>query len=210
MSYKTFESGQLFTTSDLDAVLMSQVIIRCTSTTRPPSPEEGWHIYETDTLLLKIYKSGQWADDIGANQDLVSRMPTDHTRDNTLDGTASGLGVTVEANSKYLLEVLLFATCPNSGTFLDYDFVIPANANVYLVTNHPASGEEGPVNKQARQTGAIAMASWVQPNGSAVQVRGLLQTGANGGAFQVNFRNNVAGNAITLKAGTTIRLRKVI
>jgi len=208
VGYKTFANGELFTTSDLDALLMSQVIIRCTSTTRPAQPAERWHIYETDTQRLKIYKSGQWADDIGAAQDLVAVKSSDQSFSSTSDTGISDLSVPVEANTQYVLEVFLGATCASSGSFLDLDFVIPSNANVYLVTNHSAS-DEGPVNKAARQTGAIAMAAWVQSSGSVVQIRGFLQVGANSGNFSVNVRST-SGQAITIKALSTIRLRKVI
>lgn len=210
MGYKTFVNGDLFTTSDLDALLMSQVIIRCTSTTRPPQPDEGWHIYETDTQSLKIYRAGQWVDDIGAKQDLIAIKPSDQTFSSTSDSDIAGLSVSVAANTRYILECFLAASCTGSGTYLDYDFSIPSNANVYLVTNHPASGEEGPINKAARQTGAIAMSSYVQPNGSAVQIRGFLQVGATAGNFTVRVRTTTAGQTITIKALSTIRLRKVI
>ncbi|MEV7804980.1 hypothetical protein AB0O28_18725 [Microbispora sp. NPDC088329] len=209
MGYKVFANGQLFTTSDLDALLMSQVIIRCTSTTRPPQPAEGWHIYETDTQKLRIYQTGRWVDDTGAGQDLVAVKAADQVFSSTSDTGITDLSVPVQANTQYVLECFLAATCTGSGSFLDFDFVIPSNANVYLVTNHPAS-DEGPVNKAARQTGAIAMASYVQPSGSVVQIRGFLQVGAVAGNFSVNVRTTTSGQPITIKALSTIRLRKVI
>ena len=59
MPFKTFTSATL-TASDVQTYLMDQCIIRCTSTTRPSSPSEGWHIYETDTGRRMVYTSGAW------------------------------------------------------------------------------------------------------------------------------------------------------
>lgn len=40
--------------------LLQQTIIPCTSGTRPSSPAEGWHIYETDTDRLAKYNGSAW------------------------------------------------------------------------------------------------------------------------------------------------------
>jgi hypothetical protein len=58
--FKDFSVGEILTSSDVDTYLMSQAVIRCTSGTRPASPAEGWHIYETDTKRDLVYKGGSW------------------------------------------------------------------------------------------------------------------------------------------------------
>lgn len=60
MPYKDFSVGEILTSSDVDTYLMSQVIIRCTSSTRPSSPAQGWHIYETDTNKTLRYNGSSW------------------------------------------------------------------------------------------------------------------------------------------------------
>lgn len=40
--------------------LLQQTIIPCTSGTRPSSPAEGWHVYETDTNRLAKYTGSAW------------------------------------------------------------------------------------------------------------------------------------------------------
>jgi hypothetical protein len=59
MAFKTFTTETL-DASEVNDYLMTQVIIRCTSGTRPSSPSEGWHIYETDTQRLLGYRGGSW------------------------------------------------------------------------------------------------------------------------------------------------------
>lgn len=62
MPFKDFTT-EILTSADVDLYLMSQVIIRCTSSTRPASPALGWHIYETDTLRFKVYNGSTWVDE---------------------------------------------------------------------------------------------------------------------------------------------------
>lgn len=50
MAFQTFIPGVL-TASEMNTFLMQQVVITCTSTTRPASPVEGMTIYETDTNI---------------------------------------------------------------------------------------------------------------------------------------------------------------
>lgn len=55
MGYRTFAAGEKPTAAQMQDYLMDQVVIVCTSTTRPSSPVEGMTIYETDTDKLLIY-----------------------------------------------------------------------------------------------------------------------------------------------------------
>jgi hypothetical protein len=41
--------------------LLQQTIIPCTSGTRPSSPPDGMHVFETDTDILRAYSNGSWA-----------------------------------------------------------------------------------------------------------------------------------------------------
>jgi hypothetical protein len=55
VGYKTWANGDALTGPDLMLYLMNQVNIGCTSSTRPASPTEGMHIYETDTDKEYVY-----------------------------------------------------------------------------------------------------------------------------------------------------------
>jgi hypothetical protein len=57
-----------------------QGVIRCTSSTRPQSPEEGWSIYETDTDREYVYDGSGWRQTSGpggGNYAVVSRDGSD-------------------------------------------------------------------------------------------------------------------------------------
>ena len=59
MAFQTFVPGVL-TASEMNTYLMQQVVITCTSSTRPASPVEGMTIYETDTNITLQYSGTAW------------------------------------------------------------------------------------------------------------------------------------------------------
>jgi|GEM_PF-2256774 len=60
MGFKLWSTNELATSSDVNTYLAKQVIVVCTSGTRPSSPPNGMHIYETDTKFLLKYNVSQW------------------------------------------------------------------------------------------------------------------------------------------------------
>lgn len=67
MGFKTFVAGVKLTASELNTYLMNQVVIVCTSATRPASPVEGMKIFETDTDREQIYSGSAWVPHGGLN-----------------------------------------------------------------------------------------------------------------------------------------------
>src|SRR5690606_7269471 len=62
MAFKTFTAGSVLTAADVNDYLMKQVVITCTSGTRPGTPNEGMTIYETDTDRLQVYDGSAWSE----------------------------------------------------------------------------------------------------------------------------------------------------
>lgn len=60
MSFFTAVAGQPLPAADFNSAVRDQVITQCTSSTRPASPVEGQHIYETDTNLTYCYDGSGW------------------------------------------------------------------------------------------------------------------------------------------------------
>lgn len=60
MAFKTFTAGSVLTAADVNDYLMKQVVITCTSGTRPGTPNEGMTIYETDTDRIMVYNGSAW------------------------------------------------------------------------------------------------------------------------------------------------------
>lgn len=55
MPFKVFTNGSILPDTDLNDYLMEQVIISCTSGTRPGSPNDGMMVFETDTEAYRSY-----------------------------------------------------------------------------------------------------------------------------------------------------------
>lgn len=60
MAFKTFVALDPLLASEVNTYLMKQVVIVCTSGTRPSSPVDGMHIYETDTDRRAVYNGTVW------------------------------------------------------------------------------------------------------------------------------------------------------
>lgn len=59
LGYKTFIPGTL-SSSDVQGYLMNQSVITCTSGTRPGTPVTGMTIFETDTLVHRVWSGSGW------------------------------------------------------------------------------------------------------------------------------------------------------
>lgn len=68
MPIKTFTSATL-SSSDVNTYLMNQVVITCTSSTRPGTPTAGMVIYETDTERVLKYNGTAWENAVKIVQD---------------------------------------------------------------------------------------------------------------------------------------------
>lgn len=75
MPIKTFTSAPLAST-DVDTYLMNQAVITCTSSTRPSTPTNGMHIYETDTGRTLRYNGSAWENICALQQDSAPSFAT--------------------------------------------------------------------------------------------------------------------------------------
>jgi hypothetical protein len=118
MSIKTWSTGEVLTASDVNTYLMRQVIITCTSSTRPSSPVEGMHIWETDTLKGYVYDSSAWQFKEASVASLFIRKTLDETISNsTTDQADDQLSVTVPAYSRWLMELFIIYSSSTSADF---------------------------------------------------------------------------------------------
>lgn len=60
MPFKTFNTGDVLTASDVNTYLAKQAVITCTSGSRPSTPVEGMTIYETDTDRINTWDGSAW------------------------------------------------------------------------------------------------------------------------------------------------------
>lgn len=82
---------------------MNQVLITCTSGTRPGSPVQGMHIYETDTNLMHLYNGTSWCCLTPQSATVVTSQTTASTT--YTDLATVGPAVTVATGTKALVTI---------------------------------------------------------------------------------------------------------
>ena len=158
MGFKLWATNELATSSDLNTYLAKQVVIVCTSGTRPSSPVTGMHIYETDT-----HKMQKW--DFGAWKPVSSSRSSTITPTLTSTGTAPTLGTGSTATGVYTyfpdsIAYTFFFKFGTSGVAAgtgNYQVSVPVTgATPFGSTLHPAVGT---VQLADFSTGAFASGS---------------------------------------------------
>jgi hypothetical protein len=123
--------------------LLNQSIVPCTSGTRPGSPPNGMHIYETDTSLFRKWNGSSWESVAGGRNTAFSPALTSTGTAPTL-GTGSvrnGWYCTLPGPSIQFTFFIRFGTsgaAPGTGNYL---ISLPVTAAVpFGSTNHSAVG----------------------------------------------------------------------
>ena len=211
---------EVLTSSDVNTYLMQQVIIRCTSTTRPGSPSEGWHIYETDTRRFLVYKSGSWVRQ--GEQELYAVKTSDETTSSTSMHNDAHLFVPVAASRTYWLDLLLMGSGTLSGHNLVARWSVPSGSTMLWASNHPAlndpgvlSGSGNNVNKRVCDAGTEINIRVTSGGGHGTtnavymtRARGILKTGSTTGNLQLQWRAGSSTTA-TVHELSTLRLQAI-
>jgi hypothetical protein len=116
VGFKTWVAGDVLTASDVNAFLMKQAVIVCTSGTRPSGPVEGMTIYQTDTDTLVMYDGTNWERYLG--RPVIATVATSEGTATTsyTDLATSGPAVTMTTGT--VAEVTLTAAISNSAANL--------------------------------------------------------------------------------------------
>ena len=110
MAFKTWSVGDVLTASDVNAYLMQQTVIVCTSGTRPSSPVTGMTIYETDTDLYRRW-TGSWVVNIMPK---TTYLASDQSTSSTTAADTS-LVFAVASGATYRFELDLFHSMTVNG-----------------------------------------------------------------------------------------------
>lgn len=120
-------TGAMISESNLDAVAR-QVLITCTSTTRPTSPDEGMSIYETDTDRVLLWTGSAWL--------IVCEPWQDYTPVLTASTTNPTLGTGSSAQARYQRQyglvtyqgIIQFGTSGTAAGSGEYRISLPVTA----------------------------------------------------------------------------------
>lgn len=142
MAFKLWTSGELLTAADVNTYLSQQVIIRCTSGTRPSSPSEGMHIYETDTKKTLRYTGSAW-EAVASSRISYTPSLTATTTNPTLGTGSSRLGYYsyLPGNLIFYTFGILFGTSGSNAGSGQYLIDLPVAASAALGSSiQPAMG----------------------------------------------------------------------
>jgi hypothetical protein len=125
--------------------------------------------------------------------------------------SVTGLSFTAIANTTYLVELFgaFQSAATTTGMALALDIPSGSVSGVML---HPTSATALGGTEQisdAATTGATAGVRAANTN-VAITARWIIAIGATGGTVQLQFRSEVAGSAVTVKAGLTALGRRII
>ena len=107
MAFKTFSTGEVLTSSDVNAYLMSQTVARVTSGTRPSSPVDGQRIWETDTGREMIYSGGSWVFYRGIDIMVYKSADETVTSSAVVQDDNHFINIPYEANASYMIRVYI-------------------------------------------------------------------------------------------------------
>lgn len=206
MPFKDFGLEPL-TAADVNTYLMQQVIIQCTSGTRPGSPTEGWHIYETDTKRVLVFKSGAWS--LAYPVEYVAFKPANTVRTTTSLTADADLQIYMSGNSVYILEGILSCTSVSAG-FMGCDWTVPAGASMRYESSHPINVAP-PINIGSHinkrfftNTDQFNVFCVGTTRIFSCRIHGIVTTGATPGLLTLRWKTS--GASTTLYKNSTIRL----
>lgn len=184
MPWRTFPSGQNPTAEVIQKYLMNQVVIVCTSTTRPGTPVEGMVIFEADTRSFLVWIGGAWdrfanSNDWDASGNLTVTGNLSVSGNETVTGvlTVSGNDVTIGGFSvNRLVDGKVVASPSDTGNVTTTRTAIPgANAQNVSVIAGRAYRASGMISVRGNVTNdRFTLEAWDGTVGGAGQLGGAV------------------------------------
>lgn len=207
--------------SDVNTYLMNQMVITCTSSTRPPSPVEGMHIWETDTKALFVRAGASWRL-LNSIPIWVYKTGVESVVNSTTLQDDDHLKVVVHPKSAYLWYLSIKVQGPQSvGIRLSWS--IPSGATINWSTQAPwiaqTSSEHATISINSLSVGSAADIATMddQFNPTHYVIVGTCITGNIGGTVQLRWAQttanptacSVVGNVVSNGAISTLVFHRV-
>lgn len=205
MGFKTWSVGDILTASDTNNYLMKQVVIVCTSGTRPSSPVAGMTIYETDTDLYRRWNGSAWVINI---MPLAAYKTADTARVNNTLTADPHLTIPVSANAVYLLHLSASWNAHASGDF-GWDFTIPTAATLDQYRHIANDGTATAVGGVTLNATSLQGRSGNSVD-AALILEGTLITAANAGSCTWRWAQiTTFGTGTTVFKGSSMTLTRI-
>lgn len=147
----------------------------------------------------------------GSDPWVWQKLAADAANSTTTLAAATGLSFTATANTSYLIEVYgaLQSAATTTGAALAVD--IPSGS-VVGQASVSSSATAVQVTEQIADNATTGVTTGVRAAATNIPVFAWFRVdiGATGGTVQLQFRSEVAGSAVTLKAGLTVMGRRAI
>lgn len=189
MAYKLWTTNEVLTSADVNAYLMRQAVVKCTSGTRPASPDDGMVIWETDTDQLKVWNGSAWR------------------RTGAFDTESMGHAAVNDATSIGSIT----STTPSAGSpVCGSSFVAPPSGGVYVTVSgrisQSSNGQETLLGFQLR-SGGIVGSGTIQVDFSSFRAVAAGRAVNTGGAALASGSRRCRVNPGTLTAGSTFNVQ---
>lgn len=204
MAYKTFTAGSVLTASDVMTYLMNQVVIVCTSGTRPASPSQGMTIYETDTDRQAVHNGTDWV------YPLVSVTKTSAAQSVTSSTTLvdiTGVAVPLIKNETYFVSLMCIYDGSTAGD-IKWGWTTPASSTwewfADSLISTAASGVEA-VARTYQTTGTPSGGALGAGTFEFANPRGIIRMSSTSASLQARFAQLASdGTATRIHPGTTL------
>lgn len=209
MAFKDFAVGEILTSSDVDTYLMRQVVIGCTSSTRPASPSQGMHIYETDTNKTMKYNGSLW-EEVGSRPGYAGRT-ADLDRTSTTLADDPQLTLPVVADALYHVAAVIIYS---GDVDMKHQFSAPsgsvARGQVICAPSTHSSGV-GSVDFNLVDFLGTAPRAYFRGLSSGMVCRyvGYLDTAATAGSLTFRWAIQSGPGTVRVWAGSFVKLQRL-
>lgn len=203
MPLKTFNPGDVLTSSDVNTYLMKQAVIKCTSGTRPSSPADGDTIYETDTDLMWTHNGSGWT--IMAGNRYRVQKSVDETVNATVLQDDDHLFLSVAANAVFDLRLRLFIVADGVGDF-KCGWSYPSGTSMHWTA---VDVRTGTTDGKMFETDVSPLATNA-PTWQTQTYEGTVATGGTAGTLRLRWaQNGAAVGGATVQSGSVLQLERI-
>ncbi|MEU8280273.1 hypothetical protein ACFYOK_38760 [Microbispora bryophytorum] len=197
MPYKDFGIEEA-RSADINTYLMRQMVITCTSSTRPASPVTGMRIWETDTSVEWVWDGTAWRV-IGGFPQIAYKSVTETVTNSTTVQDDDHLFLPVSANSTYVVEALVRVDSPRAADFR-VAWSAPSGNSFNWVTHAPHTNLTDPRAATISVNGFNSATAGADIGGDQEDfwaihafIKGLLQTSSSG-TFRLRWAQSSANS----------------
>lgn len=199
MAFKDFTITE-GTSADLNTYLMPQMLITCTSGTRPSSPTIGMHIWETDTLREMSWDGSTWVL-LGATELYVRKTVNETVNNSSTVQADDELFLALAINAVYLFSCMVRVDSADAGspdtTDVKLQFTGPTGATGFWSPQAPHSSSTDTIfssNISINKFNLGGSADAMTTGGFVVGylIRGIIIMGSTAGNLTLNWAQTTA------------------